>query len=263
MTMRGSAQILLACRAGTLVRLPGLLARSGLAVRRVETLRLEAVPARKPPAWLHRRPPGDLWVVTSRGVVDTFLRVHPDWVEALRRVPRVVAVGPGTRRALAGAGIPRAEVASDGGARELLRALGPVRGLLVIYLHSDRAGHTVTRVLRRRGARVRERTVYRVRETEPATDAELARLLVPTVWAVSSPSALRGLRRALGRDAFERRLREVQCFALGERTAEALRHAGARRLVTSRPSTEEGLTKALAQMRDDAADEPARRRHHG
>ncbi len=242
MTASTPPDLLVACRAGSLEGLSRHLRRSGHRVARVETIRSEPVRIARRPAWLGRSPPPDLWIVTSRSVVDPFLRAHPGWLSGLARIPRVVAVGPGTRKALVSVGVRRAEGAPGGGSGALLARLGPLDGLRVIYLRSDRAGAGLGRSLRRRGARVRERVVYRLRGARGAGAAERRRLLGATAWAVSSPSALSGLRRVLGARPFDRRIAEVRCFAMGDRTARAIRRAGGRRVVAARPSTEEGLT---------------------
>ncbi len=257
MTARTTPGLLVACRAGSLERLSRRLRRSGHRVARVEAIRTEAVRVGRPSAWLRRSPPADLWIVTSRAVVDPFLREHPRWLSALARVPRVIAVGSDTRTALVSAGVRRVEPAAGSGSAAMLAKLGPVAGLRVIYLRSDRAGSELGRALRRRGARVRERVVYRLRDARVGRPVTRERLLGASLWAVSSPSALAGLRRVLGRRDFDRRIAQVRCFAMGERTARAIRRAGGRRVVAARPSTEEGLTNLLEKALNDAPRGPA------
>ena len=245
-------RLLLVCRTGSLLPLYRKLARHRGDVVRIETIHTEAAARTQLPAWARSRPPADLWIVTSRAVVDTFLRAQPDRLGELRRIPTIYAVGPDTRRALLSAGFRRVHAAPGGGARQLLRSLGPLGGRRILYLRSDRAGSELTNALRRRGARVQDRVVYRVRTGKPIPARDRRRFAGASAWAVSSPSALYGFRRMLGTAAFGRRIAEVRCFALGERTARALRAAGARHVVSAAPSTQEGFTNLLEKVLSDA-----------
>lgn len=260
MTAPPGPRVLVLCRAGSLLSLPRTLSRAGRTVERIETIRTESVRMRGTPAWLRDEPPADLWIVTSRAIADTFLRPRPEWRARLRRIPEVVAVGSDTRRALASSGFRHVRSAPDGGNPALLRVLGRRLDRRVLYLRSDRAGPGLARELRRRGARVRERVVYRVRTGRPVRAAERRRLGAAVTWAVSSPSALDGFRTMLGAATFDRRIARVDCVALGPRTARALRAAGARRVAVARPSTQEGLTKLLAKELRDASDRAPRAR---
>jgi uroporphyrinogen-III synthase len=220
-------------------------------VLRVETIRAEPVPLPRRPLWLDSRPPADLWVVTSRAVVDTFLRAQPDWIPPLRTIPDVIAVGSDTRHALETCGFGPIRTAARGGSRDLLAVMGPVRGRRVLYLRSDRAGTLLADELRQRGGQVIDRVVYRVRERRALRSEERRRLGTVPIWAVSSPSALEAFRRLLGPVVFDARIRDVRLFALGARTAHALRTAGARRVNVPNRSTEEGFTKLLEKALGD------------
>ena len=253
MTRPPARRAAIICRAGSLHSLTRRLRDLGWDVVRVETIRIEAAPTGRRPAWLRRTPPADLWVVTSRAIVDPVLRVHPKWVADLRRIPETVAIGDDTARALERIGVGPIRVAPRGGSSDLLRTMWPVRGRRVLYLRSDRAGPSLARHLRRRGARVIDRVVYRIREGPPLSPSARQKLAESETWVISSPSALEGLRRTLGPAAFDAKVREARCFALGERTARAIREAGARRVMAARTSTQEGLTKLLEKELTDGS----------
>ncbi len=252
MTVPADRRVALLGRATTLPRVARRLAALGWKVVRVPTIRTEPVRFRAPPAWTRRRPPADLWAVTSRAVADTVVRDHPDWRPALRSIPLVAAVGPRTAARLRELGFVVAVTAPEGGSDSLLRALGVVRGRTILYLRSDRAGPHLARRLRRRGATVIDRTVYRVRDAARAGTAAGDRLASIPVWTVASPSALAGFRRHVGAARFDARIADVRLFALGPRTARAARASGAHHVLAPSRSTEEGFTNLLETELGDA-----------
>ncbi len=243
--------LLVASASGTLLRLSRELTDRGWTVRRLETVRTTPVRFARLPRWLVRGPRPDVWVVTSRAVVETFARGHEGRLRALRRIPCVVAIGPGTASALRSVGLRPRSGAPAGGTAALLSALGAVDGLRVLYLRSDRAGPVLARRLRRRGATVIERVVYRTRPASRLSRTTRERLAGVRVWAVSSPSAVAGLRRALGEPLFRRERERVRAVAIGPRTGRALRAAGVREVHVSAESSEEGLTKLLGHVLGD------------
>jgi len=239
-------------RAGSLRRVTRCLREIGWDPVRVEAIRTVPTDIGPPPRWLQRHPPPDLWIVTSRAVVDTFLRAHPSWKSGLQAIPAIVAVGDDTRHALESAGFGPVRAAPGGGSQALERSLGPLAGRRVVYLRSARASPELARRLRRRGARVLSRIVYRVVQGPPLRGRERHRISGASVWVVTSPSALEGFRRQLGPALFRERIGRVRTYALGGFTAAALRRAGARRVADASKSTEEGLTKLLAKELNDA-----------
>lgn len=252
MTGETDRRIAVVCRSGSLPNLSARLERWGWTPIRVETIHAVPVSIPAAPRWLRRRPVADRWVVTSRAVAEPFLLQHPEWIAALRSVPEVVAVGADTRASLQRLGIGPVRAAPRGGSRDLLASLGPVRGQTTLYLRSDRAGPDLARRLRRRGGRVLSRIVYRIVEAGRLPTVDRRRLLSVPVWVISSPSALGGFRTMLGAAAFDARVRDVRVFALGERTARAVRRAGGRGVRVPKVSTEEGLTKLLEKALGDA-----------
>ncbi len=232
------------------------LAQRGWEPMRVETIRTVPVRIRSPQLWRRYPSPADLWIVSSRAVVDSLLRYNSDWLPVLRKIPQVVAIGRDTARALISIGISRVRTSGQGGTPALLRVLGRVRGRLILYLRSDRAGPDLAARLRRAGAKVRERVVYRTRLGRPLNPAARRRLGGAPVWVVASPSSLFGFRRVAGEELFQSRRTQVHCFAIGKRTARALRSAGVRRVSVSPESSERGFTRFLVQALGDAFTKP-------
>lgn len=255
----GDRRLAVICQVGSLGNLSRRLQRRGWEVTRVEAIRSEPVSIPRRPRWLDRHPPADLWVVTSRAVVDTFLQVHPDWIVRLRRIPEVAAVGNDTRLSLETCGFAPVRTVGRGGSRDLLRSLGTLRGRRVLYLRSDRAGTFLAKELRGKGAQVIDRVVYRVREQRALAPAERRGLASVPIWVVSSPSALLAFRHLLGARVFDARVHDIWGFALGARTADAMRRAGGRSVRTPNSSTEEGFTKLLEKELDDGLPSTPRR----
>jgi uroporphyrinogen-III synthase len=197
----------------------------------------------------------DVWIVTSRSVAAAFLRANPEWQPVVQRIPRVVAIGPGTAQALRDAGVPHVRTApGPGGAASVLANLpaGGIKGRTVLYLRSELASPELARELRRRGARVLDRIAYRVRLGRPLAREQAERLASLPIWVVTSPSALSGFIRMIGIARFRARRRSVRAFALGPRTLDALRARGLVHAEASSDSHEEGFTKFLEQALDDA-----------
>ena len=245
--------------AGSLVGLERRLADRGWTPVRVEAVRTESVRVRSVPAWLRRRPPADLWIVTSRAVVTTFLAGCPDWRRALRTIPKVIAVGPDTALALRRNRVTSLGRVTRGGSKALLAGLGPVAGLRIVYLRSDLAGPDLARRLRSRGARVVDRVVYRTRKAGPLPRALRETVGSMPIWIVTSPSALAGFRTMVGRAVFGQYRGTTEGFALGARTARAMRRDGIRRVTAPNESTEEGFTRLLEKTLGDASRQSARR----
>lgn len=253
-------RIALIAAAGSLVTLERRLAGRGWRPVRLEAIRTEPVRIRSVPTWLGRRPPADLWIVTSRAVITTFLASHGHWRERLRTVPKVVAVGPGTALALRRIGVRNLARVTRRGARALLAGLGPVDGVRILYLRSDRAGPDLARRLRARGARVMDRIVYRTRSGKRLPRRRRDRVGSIPTWVISSPSALAGFQGMVGRAVFRRYCGTAQGFGMGARTAAAMRRSGIRRVVAPKESSEEGFTKVLEKALGDAARGSSRRR---
>ncbi|MGI0132882.1 MAG: uroporphyrinogen-III synthase [Thermoplasmata archaeon] len=237
---------------GTLEKPAEFLSRRGWRIERPAVIRAVPVPLGHPPDWLLRRPGPDVWVVTSRAVITAFWASHPPWRPPLRRIPEIWAVGPGTARALRGLGLKVHVAHGRGGQRGLLGSLPSLRGRRVVYLRSDLAGTDLARELRKRGARVRDRVVYRVITRPRLSAAERRAVLGADLWLVASPSALRAFRRALGPATFRKEARRVRAFALGTRTVREARRAGLGRVRVPARSTEEAFTKLVAKWWGDA-----------
>ena len=139
-----------------------------------------------------------------------------------------------------------------GGSAALLAGLGPVAGLRVVHLRSDLAGPDLARWLRARGARVVDRVVYRTRAGKRLPAAHRETIGSIPVWVVVSPSALDGFRTMVGPAVFRRYRGTVRGFAIGARTARAMRQSGLRRVAAPSESSEEGFTRLLEETLGDA-----------
>ena len=246
---RPELRVVIASSPGTFQRVGARLRRHGWLVYRAEVI--ERVPVRlgPPPGWLTRRPPPDVWVVTSRGIAREFWSSNPAWRPALRRIPTVLAVGPATAAALRRVGLkPRVE-RTGRGSDAMIRAAQWMRNLRVVYLRSDRAGPRLARHLRRLGARVRERVVYRVRDRGSALSEPLEGA---RAWLVGSPSALEAIRRGLGARRFRQAAGRLDVFVLGERTARAARRLGVPSPRIPRASSEELFGRRVVEALGDA-----------
>ena len=248
-----STRVLLLARSGTLLEVPPALGRQGWTVLRAATIDTAPVRMAPPPSWFLHVAPRSIWLVTSRTIAEEVWPANPAWHQSLRRVPEVLSVGPATARSLRRLGIrPVAIPEPVSGTRSLLRRCRGLRGRLVVYLRSDRAGRAVGSALRARGARVLERVAYRTRPSRVRRHPSLGPLSGTRAWLVASPSALEGIRSSLGRSAFGREIRRVELFALGPRTARAIRALGGRRVRVPRRSTGTEFTRFVAERLGDA-----------
>lgn len=176
----------------------------------------------------------DWIIVTSQRAIETLerrLRPRP-----LPQRPRWAAVGASTEAALARRGIRAAVVPATAGSRSLLAALRGAdrwseRTVLVPRAAEGMPG--VAAALGALGARVTEIAAYQTvarlpEEIRAAWQAAAAQAVV-----LASPSAARALVGAIGTPALGS-LKAV--VAIGETTAETLRHLGLTPSVSARPA---------------------------
>lgn len=213
---------------------------------------LDAAPAL---ALIDRLEVFDIVVFTSPNAVAkgmALVRSRRAWPPA----PRIAAVGSGTARALAEAGL-HAHIVPDGryGSEGLLAqpALrhAEVHGRRVLLIRGEGGRDLIARTLSERGARVESAIVYR--RVRPAPDPE--RVLAPArrgevdALVVTSGDALRNLFEMM--DAAGRAwLRETPLVVVSERTAVLAQEMGARLepIVAARAS-DEALVEAVARVR--------------
>jgi uroporphyrinogen-III synthase len=213
--------------AGTLMDLESALQSSGIRTVRFEALRftpcLSSVRRRD-----LRRARWDGVVVSSPRGLDLFLA--PVFGPARKGRANPVAYVAGDSTATAAARLGYAVVRPSGapGILGIVAAVPGGRRLRLLHPRSDVAGPKLARELRAAGHTVRDVVAFR---TVPATHMSAATrrgILGCTVVVVSSPSALRSLRRHLGAVAFRELSARASFRALGETTAQSVRRAGVR-----------------------------------
>ncbi len=232
---------------GTLTGIDARLRRAGVNVVRLRSVEAQPV---SPRVWLGpslRRAPPDTVVVTSRagvtaGVVPWSRAIPSSLVDT-----EFWAAGPGTVDALRTAGVRRVRRPAGLGSVAVVSALGARSRRRILYLRSDRAGVELARKLRRRGHRVTERVVYRLRAGRSWTAREKERLARADLLVITSPSGLVQARRQLGRAAFRRLARTARLVVLGSRSRRAAADLGFRRTSVAAPTTAQRFTQRLLQ----------------
>lgn len=173
------------------------------------------------------------------------------------KLPRVWAVGPATARVLAEAGIDAIlDPAADDGeslAEVLIAGLAredespPLRGRRLLVPRAAGGRTELLDALVYAGATIDVMSVYRTFHADPA-DEEIAdgkRELEggdAVVVCVFAPSQVTALADLVPIDA------SMQYVAIGDTTAKALRHAGAKRVAVATEPTPEGLANAVRKV---------------
>lgn len=244
--------VLLIGAEGSLPHLEARTRRAGWRVVRVVAIRTASVRLGPPPRWLTGARPPDVWVVTSRAVIERFWQSHSSWHPFLRRIPSVVAVGPRTARSLRAVGL-RPRVAPGGGdAAALLAGMGTVRGRRVLCLRSSEAGGGLARALRRRGAVVQDRVAYRVLPQRRLAAGVRRAAREADLWLVTSPTSFRAFLAAAGPELARSRAGALRVVALGPRTAREVRRAGVGGVRRPRSATEDDFTRLVGRVLRDA-----------
>ena len=181
----------------------------------------------------------DWLVVTSPSAVRCLLsELHRQTVD-LRRLPRILACGPGTLRELNAAGlVPDAVPQRDFGAEGLLSVAGECvqPGERVMRVRSDVAGPALAEALREHGAVVDDVCLYR---NEPIACGALPPF--DTIFFASS-SAVAAFMAAWGVDALDGKT----VLAIGKPTAKALAKAGIADVLLGPEATVESAIACLA-----------------
>jgi uroporphyrinogen-III synthase len=185
----------------------------------------------------------ELLVLTSRAAVAAIgAVVDPATIRA-----EVAAIGPATAADAGAAGMRVTFVAARAGGATLGADL-PLPSGDVVLARSDRAASELPRMLRARGARVREIVAYRT-VAGPTGDVRAASAAVAAGRAVvvlTSPSAVDGLLAAVPSD----RARGAAIVAIGPTTAAAVRERiGAEPLVAAAPTPDAIVRAVLSAMR--------------
>jgi uroporphyrinogen-III synthase len=226
-----------------------LLERHGARVVRWPVIR-RAPPAEPGPLQEALARLGDFqWaVLTSPRAVEALADRGPVWPPSVR----IAAVGRATRSAAESHGWSVHLVPATQKAEALVVALGRAGvgpGDRVFFPASEIAHDTLETGLARLGAEVCRVTAYRTVPVELDRDA-CARTLAAgevQVISVASPSAVRGLKAALGDRLFGDAAARLVVAAIGPTTAAAARAAGAARVIEAADHSLEGLADRIAQ----------------
>lgn len=186
-------------------------------------------------------------IFTSPTAVAYAARLDPG---ALARIPRAIAVGAATARALRRRGlVPLVPVRYDSEGVLALAPLHDVRGRRVTLVTAPGGRNLLADALAQRGADVARADVYRralpqwsARHHHALAAADGSHALV-----LSSVEALAALRQLATAQAYERLVGSGIVVAPGERVATALHAAGARRVIVAASAMPEALVGALAR----------------
>jgi uroporphyrinogen III methyltransferase/synthase len=159
----------------------------------------------------------------------------------LRRLPSVLAAGPGTAAALREHGLFADRVPErDFGTEGILREVEAIRGdggrLRFLRLRSDAAGETLSESLRKAGAEIEDRLLYETRLLRPETLPPFDAVFFASSSAVASFEAAFGMAALTDRDV----------VAIGEPTRGALEDRGVKGVIMGAAATTEGAMAALA-----------------
>lgn len=186
----------------------------------------------------------DAVAFTSANAVDSFFLRCRKILGRAPRSPRVIsAVGRATADAVAVHGWRCSLIPEDARSAGLAKVLRVPRGSSVLIPSAERGLHTLSRSLRKNGARVTVVTAYRTVPNEIGRHA-LRRALINGADAVlfASPSAA-----ALG--AADCRLSGAAAVAIGPTTAAALRARGLVPAVSKRPDPESFARATVLALR--------------
>jgi uroporphyrinogen-III synthase len=172
----------------------------------------------------------DWLVITSPSAVRCLLQALRTGAGDIRRLPAIMACGPGTVRELRSAGLKPEAVPVRGFGGEGILRLAEARfgkGTSVLRVRSDQAGPTLAAKMRDLGADVNDLCLYR---NKPVTPGALPPF--DMVFFASS-SAVNGFVGTWGTDPLEGRT----VLAIGQPTARALDAAGVEDVLVSPEAT--------------------------
>jgi uroporphyrinogen-III synthase len=193
------------------------------------------------------------WVVfTSPRAVEAVAEGSPAWPAALR----VAAVGRSTKAAAESMGWRVEVVPGTQTAEALVSALGAEAvgaGTRVLFPASEIAHATLESGLRGLGAEVVRVTAYRTVPAPLDRDSCAHALDSGQVGVISftSPSSVANLRAALGDRLFAAAARQAVMAAIGPTTADAVRAAGAARVIEASQHSLAGLAERIAEWGSD------------
>jgi uroporphyrinogen III methyltransferase / synthase len=163
---------------------------------------------------------------------------------------RIAAVGPVSAEAARQAGFPVEYVAETHTGAALAEELGDrLNGAKVILPRSDRANPDLPPALKRHGAQVTEVISYRTLRPSEVGQRDLRQIAEGAADAVLffSPSAVQHFAELFGGEQLRSLQDKLAITAVGPVTANALREAGARRIVLARDTTAGAVVAALEE----------------
>ena len=182
----------------------------------------------------------DWAVLTSPSAVHLFMELVRASGADVRRLPKIMACGPGSAAAFAAHGItPDLTPPMDYSAEGLAALLGGMDfgGQRVLRLRSEKAGSLLADVLRRKGAAVDDVQLYTNEPVAYAKLPEFDAVFFASASAVESFAAQFGSAGLAGKTV----------VAIGKPTAAALRSAGREADVLAAEATVDGAIEALAR----------------
>ncbi len=176
----------------------------------------------------------DWLVVTSPSAVRCLVKGLRRSGTDLRRLPSIMACGPGTLRELAAVGLTADAVPAGGFGAEGVLSLAAERiaeGARVLRVRSDRAGSSLAEKLRNQGAEVDDLCIYR---NEPVCGGELPPF---DIAFFASSSAVSAFMDRWGAES----LRDTTVLVIGHPTAGALQGAGVIPLISPDATVKEAI----------------------
>ncbi|CAN5754424.1 hypothetical protein BH11PAT2_BH11PAT2_02020 [soil metagenome] len=169
------------------------------------------------------------WILfTSKHAVTFFTKELRLRNVKLARTTRIAAVGPETAAALRAAGLTVQLIPERFTVRDMVFALGRVKGLRILFPRSAVAPQEPIQILRAQGARVRVVPLY-IPIPIALSQATKHALVTSSYTTLSfkSPSGIQGFMRQLN-TAEKKIVREIPVVCIGPTTARAARKAGFR-----------------------------------
>jgi uroporphyrinogen-III synthase len=235
--------VVIVAAAGTLADLESSLDALHVPSVRFDALRfVPCLPARRLREL--RGTPWDGIIVSSPRGLDLFLAPVFGKRRAGTPTPAVYVAGESTAVGAARLGYEVIRPTGAPGMRGILAAIPSGRRLRLLHPRSDVAGPSLARALRAAGHTVQDVVAFRTRTAARMSPATRRGIGAARLVVVTSPSALRSLRRHLGRASFRALADRVPFRALGETTATAVRRAGVRDVGLLDPGPGQAFTPA-------------------
>jgi uroporphyrinogen-III synthase len=238
-----TGHVAIVAAAGTLLDLEQALGEVGVPVVRFDALRFEPCLSVQRQREL-RRTDWDGVVVSSPRGLDLFLGPVFGPASSHRPAPVAYVAGESTAAGAARLGYRVVRPVGPPGILGIVSAVPDGRRLRLLHPRSDVAGPKLAVALRANGHTVRDVVAFRTRPASTMTATTRRAISGSDLVVVTSPSALRSLRRHLGPAPFRALAGSVPFRALGETTAAAARRAGVRNVGLLDPGPGQRFTPA-------------------